>query len=183
MCCLSFSSKLEMVFSWSVLRFFVCSGGSVSLSAGEMITARSIRFSSSRTLPGKSQAWSCSMAFWGICKILRPKRLQNFSTKCVTRGAISSLRWRRGGIWIGNTCRRKQRSSRKVPFSISFSSWRLVAAIRRIFTLIVLLPPKRSNSPSWSTRRSLACSSRGSSPISSKKSVPPSASSKRPIFC
>ena len=40
--------------------------------------------------------------------------------------------------------------------------------------------PTRSNSPSCSTRRSLPCISSGRSPISSRKSVPPSASSKRP---
>ena len=45
---------------------------------------------------------------------------------------------------------------------------------------IVWGPPTRSNSPSWRTRRSFGCSSRGRSPISSRKSVPPWASSNRP---
>ena len=49
-------------------------------------------------------------------------------------------------------------------------------------TVMVLVPPKRSNCFSWRTRRSLDCSGRGSSPISSRKRVPPSANSKRPIL-
>ena len=43
------------------------------------------------------------------------------------------------------------------------------------------LPPTRSNSRSWSTRSSFTCTSSGISPISSRKIVPPSASSKRPM--
>ena len=42
------------------------------------------------------------------------------------------------------------------------------------------MPPTRSNSDSWSARRSFTCISTGTSPISSRKSVPPSASSKPP---
>ena len=41
-------------------------------------------------------------------------------------------------------------------------------------------PTRRTSRCSWSTRRSFGCSSSGSSPISSRKSVPPSARSKRP---
>ena len=41
----------------------------------------------------------------------------------------------------------------------------------RTSTLIVRVPPTRSNSPSCSTRRSFGCSSSGSSPISSRKIV------------
>jgi hypothetical protein len=41
-------------------------------------------------------------------------------------------------------------------------------------------PPTRSNSRSCSTRRRSTCVSIGSSPTSSRKSVPPAASSKRP---
>src|SRR5213592_3162547 len=40
--------------------------------------------------------------------------------------------------------------------------------------------PSRSTLRSCSTRKSLACSGRGRSPISSRKTVPPLASSKRP---
>ena len=55
-----------------------------------------------------------------------------------------------------------------------------MAATRRTSTLIVLVPPTRSNSRSCRTRSSLTCISIGISPISSRNSVPPSASSKRP---
>ena len=48
-------------------------------------------------------------------------------------------------------------------------------------TLIGAVPPTRSNSRSWRTRRSFACASAGISPISSRKIVPPWASSKRPM--
>jgi len=41
-------------------------------------------------------------------------------------------------------------------------------------------PPTRSKRPSWSTRKSLVWSSGSRSPISSRNSVPPCASSKRP---
>ncbi len=60
----------------------------------------------------------------------------------------------------------------------------LEASIRRAddsnVNRIGLVPPTRSSSFSWSTRSSLACRSTGSSPISSRKRVPPCASSNRP---
>src|SRR3990172_7200860 len=49
-------------------------------------------------------------------------------------------------------------------------------------TVWVLLLPTRSNSRSWSTRRSLTCRGREMSPISSRKIVPPSAASNLPIL-
>ena len=58
---------------------------------------------------------------------------------------------------------------------------RFVAAMTRTSTLIGRLEPMRSNSRSWSTRRSFACVASGISPISSRKSVPPLAVSKRPL--
>jgi hypothetical protein len=56
----------------------------------------------------------------------------------------------------------------------------LVAATMRTSTRSVRLPPTRSNSPSCSTRSSFACIAGDISPTSSRNSVPPSASSKRP---
>src|SRR5579862_8633194 len=47
-------------------------------------------------------------------------------------------------------------------------------------TLRVLVSPRRSSSCSCNTRSSLACIESGTSPISSRNNVPPSASSKRP---
>ncbi len=60
---------------------------------------------------------------------------------------------------------------------------RLVAATSRTSTLIVRVPPRRSNSCSCRARSSLGCSSSGISPTSSRNSVPLLASSKRPTFC
>src|ERR1039458_9746113 len=52
----------------------------------------------------------------------------------------------------------------------------------RTSTRNVWTPPSRSNSRSCSTRSSFGCSSSGNSPISSRNSVPLSASSMRPTF-
>ena len=57
-----------------------------------------------------------------------------------------------------------------------------VAAISRTFARMVFVPPSRSNSRACNTRSSFTCVARLSSPISSRNSVPPSASSKRPFF-
>jgi hypothetical protein len=57
-----------------------------------------------------------------------------------------------------------------------------VAAIMRTLTFTVSVPPTRSNSRSCSTRSSFTCVLRLMSPISSRKSVPPSASSNRPFL-
>ena len=57
---------------------------------------------------------------------------------------------------------------------------RLVAARMRTSTPMGSAPPTRSKVRSWRTRRSLTWVSGGISPISSRKRVPPSASSKRP---
>ena len=56
----------------------------------------------------------------------------------------------------------------------------MVAATTRTSTLMLSLPPTRRTSLSCSARSSLACISSGRSPISSRKSVPPSVSSKSP---
>ena len=56
-----------------------------------------------------------------------------------------------------------------------------MAAITRTSTSTVCDPPTRSNRRSCSTRSSFACMASGISPISSRKMVPPCASSKRPL--
>ena len=60
------------------------------------------------------------------------------------------------------------------------ASSRFVAATIRTSTAIGTVPPTRRNVRSSTARRNFACAAGGSSPISSRKSVPPSASSKRP---
>ena len=49
-------------------------------------------------------------------------------------------------------------------------------------TFLVLVSPTLSNSLSWRTLKSFGCNERGISPISSRKIVPPSASSNFPIL-
>ncbi len=51
----------------------------------------------------------------------------------------------------------------------------------RTSTVTVLLSPRRLISPSWMARKSFAWNEGGVSAISSKKKVPPSASSKSPL--
>src|SRR5439155_1606289 len=65
---------------------------------------------------------------------------------------------------------------------MSLARSRLVAAISRTFTASSRVPPSRRNVLVSSTFRSLGCSSGTSSPISSRKMVPPSASSNKPCL-
>ena len=58
---------------------------------------------------------------------------------------------------------------------------RWVAAMTRTSTSIGSLPPTRSKRRSWSTRSNFTCIVSGTSPISSRNSVPPWACSNRPI--
>jgi len=81
------------------------------------------------------------------------------------------------------TFKRKKRSDRNFCSLTIASKSRFVAAIRRASVRSVRELPNRSNSLSCSTRSSLVCNSRGISPISSKKIVPPLATSKRPMRC
>ncbi len=57
------------------------------------------------------------------------------------------------------------------------------AAITRTSTFIVLVPPTRCISCSWSARRTFACVERLMSAISSRNIVPPCASSNLPFLC
>ena len=93
---------------------------------------------------------------------------------------MSSARSRSGGTRIGNTLSRKKRSERNLPSRTASSRSRFVAAITRASVRSVSLPPTRSNSRSCSTRSRATCTGAGSSPTSSRKIVPPAASSKRP---
>src|SRR5438094_2713623 len=106
--------------------------------------------------------------------------LANIFRKYSARSGISSALSRSGGIWTRTTETRKYKSSRKVPFCTISSRFRLVAQITRTSMGWETFEPSRSTLRSCSTRKSLACSGRGRSPISSRKSVPPLAASKRP---
>src|SRR2546427_12727543 len=109
-----------------------------------------------------------------------PRLLEKRERKHMTSCGMSARRSRSGGIAIGNTFNRYNRAGRKRP--VRTASWRsrFVAAITRTATRSGRLDPTGSNSCSCRTRRSFTRVSRGSSPISSRKIVPPSASSKRP---
>ena len=92
----------------------------------------------------------------------------------------SSTRSRRGGTEIGTTLRRKYRSSRNRPARISAGRSLLVAASTRASTRIWVELPTASMTCSCSTRSTLACVFRLMSPISSRKIVPPWATSNLP---
>ena len=147
-----------------------------------MIRLRSTTLRSSRTLP--CQAWRSSAAIYplSIVSIRRPILSANCAAKNRAYSAISPGRSRSDGRWMRKTERRKKRSSRKFPEAISFSRSRFVAAMIRRSTLVGRVSPILMNSPHSSTRSSLACSSTGISPISSRKSVPLSASSNNPFL-
>ena len=105
---------------------------------------------------------------------------ENRSMKYFASIEMSSVRSRSGGIVIGNTERRKYRSSRYWRAATAAFRLRLVAATTRTSTCRETVPPTRSNRFSSSARRILACSGSGRSPISSRNSVPRWASSNLP---
>ena len=78
-------------------------------------------------------------------------------------GQVRSARRRGGSTGPRGTCRARPRACRL----------RLVAAITRRSTAISLLPPTRRMRRGSSTRSSFGCRSSGSSPISSRNTVPP----------
>src|SRR3569623_1328909 len=93
---------------------------------------------------------------------------------------MSLLRWRSGGRVTTSKERRSSRSARNRPCSTSLGRCSLVAATIRTSTLVGREAPIRVTSPYSTARsnRSWAPDERVAS--SSRKSVPPSASSKRP---
>jgi len=78
----------------------------VMIGPGDSTTARSIVFSSSRTLPGQSYCCSPASTPSSILSIFRPVRWACLRTKCSTSAGMSSRRSRRGGISIGMTLSR-----------------------------------------------------------------------------
>ena len=144
-------------------------------------TARSTAWSSSRTLPG--QACSCSARMAPASKPVSPLAvaLRVLPQEVLRRGAgcppgaraaaACGSRWCSGG-------RAGPAGSGRPPPPACRSA--LVAERIRTSTRRVFEEPTRSNSPVSRTRSSLGCRFRGTFAISSRKSVPPSASSKRP---
>src|ERR1039457_848279 len=95
--------------------------------------------------------------------------------------AISSRRSRRAGMWISTVFSRKSKSSLNWPAAIAVCRSMLVAEMTRTLIRLVRDEPTRSVSPVSSTRSNLACCRMGTFPISSRKMVPLSANSKRPM--
>ena len=93
---------------------------------------------------------------------------------------MSSRRSRSGGRWISIVLSRNSRSWRNRPAATSALRSALVAEMSRTLTLRVFDEPSRSNSPVSITRSSFCCWVSGTLAISSRNSVLPSASSKRP---
>ncbi len=79
------------------------------------------------------------------------------------------------------TFSRQYRSSRKVPEATAAERSRFVAVIVRKSTVTGALPPRRVTSFSSSTRSSSTWTFGLTSPISSRKTVPPSAASNFPL--
>ena len=94
---------------------------------------------------------------------------------------MSSRRSRSGGmgIWITRSAdsRGRRGSARSTPRPRG-CGWSPRSGARR--RRVAVLPPTRSTTPSWSTRSSFAWSASGASPISSRNSVPPFATSNFP---
>ena len=93
---------------------------------------------------------------------------------------MSSRRALRGGRWISMVLSLKRRSCRNRAAATSSARSALVAERIRTSTCLVREDPTRSNSPDSTTRSSLVCRGIEMLAISSRNSVPPSASSKRP---
>ena len=144
--------------------------------------ARSIAFSSSRILPGQAYAIKQRMASGSMRRFIRSAPLEQVRMKCSTSSGISSTRSLNGGNCKQNTLSLKYRSSRNIPAFTSACRSRDVADTTRTSTFRELLAPTRRISSSCNTRKSFTCKAGGISPISSRKSVPPSASSKSPVL-
>ena len=94
---------------------------------------------------------------------------------------MSSGRSRSGGMCIGMTFSLKKRSSWSLPRLMRSFGFRLVAAMMRVSKRTVSPEPSGSNRAT-TARTSLACVWRFISPISSRKSVPPSARRSLPFL-
>ena len=153
---------------------------SVTTSPSVTTAARSMAFFSSRMLPGQSYDISAAIASEDARLIVRPRRLLASARKWSTSPWISSRRSRSAGTLRVITLRRKYRSSRKEPSRTLRRRSLFVEAMMRTSTRTVVVPPTRSTSRLCRTRRILAWVASVMSPISSRSSVPPSASSNLP---
>ena len=150
--------------------------GRRSTDPGENSTARSIKFCSSRIFPGKSCACSTAITSSGIKSMGLLRLAANFATKnsvsareCPERVHAAGAGRLRNDIQAVEQVCAKELLAHQLPE---------ILIGRRHYPHIDpdgLGAPKRSNSRSCSALSSLGWSSSGMSPISSRKSVPPSA--------
>ncbi len=148
--------------------------------SGAMSAARSSTFLSSRTLPG--QGWQERRDRAPEVIHFSPTSGARASRKWFARRARSPKRSRSGGTWMVSTARRWKRSSRNCPWEIR--SWRETqeAATTRVLIFLAWVEPTALTSPFSRARSSLAWALIGSSPISSRKRVPPWAAAKAPAL-
>ncbi len=157
--------------------------GQRELVAFRQTTARNTAYSSWRTLPGQFVALHQRHRFGpdgadGAVLLFAAKRAR----KRLARSGISSRRVRSGGMAIGTRSAGNRGPRGSGPASPSSIRFWLVAEITRISTFTGLRPPTGSTSPSCRARSSFTCASSGSSPTSSRNSVPPEASTNLPTW-
>ena len=74
-----------------------------NVSLEHKIIDRSTIFCSSRIFPGQEYAWQSSNVRFSICLMRFAMFSANFLTKYSIRSGMSSVRFRRGGTWMGKT--------------------------------------------------------------------------------
>ena len=124
----------------------------------ERIAARSMTFSSSRTLPGQAYVSSFATASAESDVAARALRCAYFRKKCSERTRTSPFRSRSGGRRIGKTATRDA-SSGKVPTSGQATSRLGVSeTTTRTSTAVDSVAPTRSTTPSARNRTRRAAS-------------------------
>ena len=148
---------------------------------GERITARSIRCSSSRILPGPGVVHQGLHCFRRHVFDILLHALGIFRQEILDqqRNILAPIAQRRNGD--GEDVQAIVEIAAKLAALTIFFRSRLVAATMRASLVRVRELPRRSNSFSCSARSSFACISSGISPTSSRNSVPWLASSRRPM--
>ncbi len=99
-----------------------------------------------------------------------------------TRLGRSSSLFLSGGSSMDKTFSLKNKSPLNRPFSTSFRRSRLVAASSLAMIVMLFLRPHRVNDRVSRNVSNFACSKKESSPTSLEQQVPPSASSRSPVF-
>ena len=146
--------------------------GAHSTGPEDRITARSMKFCSSRMFPGQLCCFENLHHFIRDDVDLLVHALGEFAHEVPhqKRDVIHTLAQGRQGN--GENVQAVKQIRPEPAFLNHLERSRLVAATMRTSTRMVRVLPSLSNSCSWSTRKSLGWSSSGMSPISSRNSVP-----------